>query len=164
MAADAKVKGEHIYDVTIAWTGNRGAGTSSYRAYGRDHTISAGSKATILGSSDPAFIGDASRWNPEDLMVASASACHKLWYLHLCAQAGITVLTYQDHAQGVMTEGSALVKGQFTKITLHPQITVKAGDDLQRAVNLHHDAHKECFIANSVNFPILCEPDVRIAD
>jgi organic hydroperoxide reductase OsmC/OhrA len=157
MATGEKTKGEHVYDVTIDWTGNRGTGTSSYRAYGRDHTISAGSKPPILGSSDPAFIGDASRWNPEDLMVASASACHKLWYLHLCAQAGITVLEYRDYARGLMTEGTALVKGQFTKITLRPEVTVKAGDDVERALDLHHEAHKECFIANSVNFPILCE-------
>jgi organic hydroperoxide reductase OsmC/OhrA len=163
MATLEKDKREHIYNVIIDWTGNRGTGTSSYKAYGRDHTISSGTKPPILGSSDPAFIGDASRWNPEDLMVASASACHKLWYLHLCAQAGITVLSYQDHAHGAMTEGSALVKGQFTKITLRPQITVKMGDDLQRAVDLHHEAHNECFIANSVNFPILCEPEVSAA-
>jgi organic hydroperoxide reductase OsmC/OhrA len=82
-------KGTHTYGVKIEWTGNRGSGTSGYREYGREHTIAAGSKPDIPGSSDAAFRGNAERWNPEDLLVASASACHKLWYLHLCADAGI---------------------------------------------------------------------------
>jgi organic hydroperoxide reductase OsmC/OhrA len=68
--------GEHKYKVSVQWTGNRGSGTSGYRDYGRDHVITAGSKPAIPGSSDAAFLGDASRWNPEDLLVASACACH----------------------------------------------------------------------------------------
>src|SRR3954470_11377049 len=78
----AGTKGEHTYKVEVEWIGNRGTGTSDYRAYGRDHTINAGAKPIIPGSADPAFRGDAGRWNPEDLVVAALSACHKLWYLH----------------------------------------------------------------------------------
>ncbi|ANH67712.1 OsmC family protein [Mitsuaria sp. 7] len=151
---------EHRYHVTVTWTGNQGTGTSGYKAYSRDHAIESAGKAPILGSSDPAFLGDRTRWNPEDLLVASTSACHKLWYLHLCAEAGIAVLAYVDEAEGTMVEGE---KGRFTKIVLRPRVTVRAGDDVELARRLHHDAHGQCFIANSLNFPVLCEPAVQTA-
>jgi organic hydroperoxide reductase OsmC/OhrA len=152
-------RGEHKYQVSVQWTGNRGPGTSGYRDYGRDHAIRAGSKPDIPGSSDPAFLGDAARWNPEDLLVASASACHKLWYLHLCSDAGIAVMSYVDHAEGTMADSAH--KGQFTQIALHPHVTIRAGDDRELALSLHHTAHEKCYIANSVNFPILCEPTIE---
>ncbi len=150
--------GEHHYRVTVRWTGNRGSGTSGYRQYGRDHLIEADDKPPIAGSSDPAFLGDAARWNPEELLLASASACHKLWYLHLCAEAGVTVLDYVDEAQGTMLDGPEA--GRFTDIVLRPRVTIRAGDDPALAVRLHHVAHARCYIANSVNFPIRCEPRI----
>lgn len=152
---------QHTYHVTVEWTGNQGSGTSSYQAYGRDHTISAGDKPAIAGSADPAFRGDSKRWNPEDLLVASTSACHKLWYLHLCAEAGIVVAAYEDHAEGTMVEGA---KGHFTRIVLRPRVTIRSGDDIELAVRLHHDAHEQCFIANSLNFPVVCEPVIGTSD
>src|SRR5580692_3860005 len=145
---------EHTYRVTVQWTGNKGTGTSGYRAYGRDHVIGAESKPDIPGSSDPAYLGDASRWNPEELLVASVSACHKLWYLHLCADAGIVVLAYEDEAIGTMTEKPEPAK--MTRIVLRPRVTIRAGDNAQLAHHLHHAAHEKCYIANSVNFPIEC--------
>lgn len=151
---------EHKYNVSVEWIGNRGTGTSGYRAYGRDHVITAGTKPAIPGSSDPAFQGDAARWNPEDLLVASASACHKLWYLHLCADAGIIVTRYVDDAEGTMTDGP---KGHFTQITLRPRVQIMPGGDLARASQLHHTAHERCYTANSVNFPITCEPVIEYA-
>ncbi|MDS0859139.1 OsmC family protein [Burkholderia pseudomultivorans] len=153
--------GEHTYRVEVQWTGNRGTGTSGYRAYGRDHLIRAGAKPDIPGSSDPAFLGDASRWNPEDLLLASVSACHKLWYLHLCADAGIRVLGYVDEAEGTMVDRVA--PGRFTEIVLRPRVTIRAGDDPAVAEHLHHVAHEQCYIANSVNFPIRCEPTIEFA-
>ena len=153
--------GEHKYRVSVEWTGNRGTGTSGYREYGRDHTIRAGSKPDIPGSSDAAFLGDAARWNPEDLLVASASACHKLWYLHLCSDAGIAVLEYLDHAEGTMVDSAQ--RGQFTQIALRPHVTIRAGGDRDLAEHLHHAAHEKCYVANSVNFPIVCEPTIKVA-
>ncbi len=146
----------HEYSATVTWIGNRGTGTSGYRDYSRDHVIAAGSKPDIPGSADPAFRGDAERWNPEDLLVASVSACHKLWYLHLCAVSGVVVTAYEDHAEGLMVteeDGS----GRFTEVVLRPRVTISSGDR-ERAASLHHDAHEKCFIANSVNFPVRCEP------
>jgi organic hydroperoxide reductase OsmC/OhrA len=153
----------HTYRVTIDWTGNRGVGTADYRAYGRDYLIRAAGKLGIDGSSDPAFRGDKARWNPEELLVASVSACHQLWYLHLCAVAGIPVLTYSDDAEGSMVE-QADGSGQFAQVTLRPQIRIPPEADLARALHLHHEAHAKCFIANSVNFPILCEPRIITDD
>ena len=151
----------HRYAVTVQWTGNTGTGTSGYRSYERRHEISAGAqKPSIPGSSDPAFRGDAARWNPEELLVASLSACHKLWYLHLCADAGIVVVDYIDHAEGVMEETSD-GSGQFQRVTLHPLVTVAPGSDMAKARELHEAAHAKCFIARSVNFPVEHEPEIR---
>lgn len=150
----------HSYTVTVTWTGNIGAGTAGSRAYARSHEISASEKSTIAGSSDPAFSGDPSRWNPEDLLVASLSACHQLWYLHLCADAGIVVLTYVDEAVGVMEE-SADGGGQFVAVTLKPRVSLAPGCDQTKAQSLHHEAHAQCFIARSVNFPVTCEPTIE---
>lgn len=149
---------EHHYSVTVTWTGNQGTGTSGYRAYSRDHLISAGDKPAIPGSSDPSFRGDPARWNPEDLLVASLSACHKLWYLGLCAGAGIVVTDYEDRAEGWMVE-EAGGAGQFTRVILRPRVTLAPGTDAATAADLHHKAHEMCFIARSVNFPVAAEPE-----
>ena len=152
----------HSYHVQVTWTGNQGTGTASYRGYSRDHLIEAAGKPAINGSSDPSFRGDPARWNPEELLLAALSACHKLWYLGLCAEAGISVQSYEDHATGSMLEESDRA-GQFTQATLHPRITFAPGSDLEKALALHHSAHEKCFIARSVNFPVSCEPVLQVA-
>lgn len=150
---------EHRYSVTVTWTGNTGMGTSGYRDYQRSHEISAEGKPKIAASSDPTFRGDRARWNPEELLVAALSGCHQLAYLHLCADAGIVVADYVDHAEGLMatTPDGA---GQFVRVVLHPKVTVAAGSDVAKAMELHHEAHAMCFIARSVNFPVENEPEI----
>ena len=153
----------HRYAVTVEWTGNTGTGTSTYGGYERRHEISAGQqKPRIPGSSDPGFRGDPSRWNPEELLVASLSACHKLWYLHLSALAGVVVVAYLDHAEGEMEE-STDGGGRFLRVTLRPEVTVVPGSDLAKARELHAAAHAKCFIANSMNFPVEHQPTIRVA-
>jgi organic hydroperoxide reductase OsmC/OhrA len=156
---------EHKYQVTVRWTGNRGQGTTSYAAYARDHEITAGAPArgVILGSSDPAFRGDRSRWNPEELFIAAVSACHKLWYLHLCAAAGVIVTEYVDRASGIVVEG-ADGSGHFMSVTLRPEIVLSRSLDREKARALHHDAHQKCFIANSIKAPVTVEPVFRALD
>jgi organic hydroperoxide reductase OsmC/OhrA len=151
----------HTYPVRIDWTGNQGSGTSSYRAYSRAHTISAPGKPAIEGSSDPAFRGDPAKWNPEALLVASLSTCHQLWYLHLCADAGIVVLAYRDDASGVMAE-QADGAGQFESVTLRPHATLAPGADELTARRLHDEAARMCFIARSVAFHVEHEPSFEI--
>jgi organic hydroperoxide reductase OsmC/OhrA len=152
----------HNYDVSLTWTGNRGTGTSGYRAYDRDHDVMADGRPTIAGSSDPAFRGDPGRWNPELGLTAALSQCHMLWYLHLCATAGVTVVAYTDDAHGVMAE-DADGSGRFTEVVLRPRVTVASTDMIDTAKTLHREANAKCFIANSVNFPVRHEPVVTAA-
>ena len=152
---------DHRYDVQLEWTGNTGAGTPSYMSYGRSYALRANGKPTIVGSSDPQFGGMAARWNPEDLLVASLSACHHLWYLHLCSEAGVNVIAYSDDASGVMAENSD-GSGQFTAVVLRPTVTITADSDREKARSLHHDAAKFCFIARSMNFPVGHEPTIIV--
>lgn len=152
---------DHGYFARIVWTGNTGAGTASYDAYSRDHDVIIADKPVIKGSSDPAFRGDALRHNPEDLLVASLSSCHMLWYLHLASQAGIVVETYADDARGWMAMG-ADSGGEFTEVILNPRVTLSAGDE-DLALALHEKAHSLCFIARSMNFPVRCEASIKTA-
>jgi organic hydroperoxide reductase OsmC/OhrA len=152
---------DHRYSVQLEWTGNSGVGTASYTSYRRDHVVQAGDKPPIAGSSDPVFGGDAARWNPEDLLLASLSACHQLWYLHLCADAGIKVIAYRDDASGVMVESSD-GSGQFSAVVLQPTVTIARGCDPAEAARLHDDAGRYCFIARSMNFPVGHEPTIIV--
>jgi organic hydroperoxide reductase OsmC/OhrA len=144
---------KHYYKATIVWEGNEGTGTSHYTAYNRNHSINIIDKVAIAGSSDPAFRGDKSKHNPEDLLLSSLSACHMLWYLHLCAEAGVIVTNYKDEATGVMKE-KANGGGKFTEVVLRPTVTVLQEDMIEKANELHKKANELCFIANSVNFPV----------
>lgn len=150
---------EHTYEVRLEWTGNDGQGTKTYKGYRRDHVILSDDKPEIPGSSDPNFRGNPSRYNPEELLVASLSACHMLWYLHLCAVNHISVVSYRDAASGVMRENSD-GSGEFVRVVLKPAVTVSPGDDRVKADELHHEAHRLCFIARSVNFPVEVEPEI----
>lgn len=152
---------EHIYQTNLVWTGNQGTGTRTYTGYSRAHEISIEGKPVIVGSSDPHFNGDASRYNPEELLVAALSACHMLYYLHLCADAGIVVTDYKDDATGKMIE-TADGGGHFTEVTLKPRVILSKESDPAKANELHHKAHELCFIANSVNFPVLTEAQISI--
>lgn len=144
---------KHHYKATVVWTGNKGIGTTNYQSYEREHIISIEKKRDILGSSDPDFRGDNTKHNPEELLVSSLSACHMLWYLHLCAQAGVIVTDYTDKATGVMNE-TENGGGHFTEVILNPVVIVKEGSMIQAAKELHKKANELCFIANSVNFPV----------
>jgi organic hydroperoxide reductase OsmC/OhrA len=156
MPGDAANK-QHRYQATVTWTGNDGTGTDSYRSYRRDHEIVAGSAPRIPGSSDPTFRGDASRYNPEQLLVASLSTCHMLWYLHLCSSAGVVVTAYEDAPEGTMVEQSD-GSGRFTEVTLRPKVALADPGRRLQADALHEEAHRLCFIANSVSFPVHCRP------
>jgi len=150
----------HLYPVEIRWTGNTGQGTQRYQSYDRAYTITATGKPTIEASADPAFRGDKTKYNPEELLVASLSSCHMLWYLHLCAESQVIVTHYVDYPVGTLLETSD-GRGQFTKVLLRPTVTITPESNQRLAVDLHQQAHKQCFIANSVNFPVPCNPSVH---
>ena len=152
------MKIEHQYDVRVAWTGDRGTGTSDYRAYGRDHIVSAEGKHPLEGSSDRAFHGDADRWNPEELLLAALSQCHLLSYLHVAARNGVVVVGYTDDATGTMAQ-TADGGGHFTEAILRPRVTVSDPGQVELAHSLHAEAARQCFIAASVNFPVRHAPE-----
>lgn len=161
----------HTYAIDVTWTGAGTRGTASYTSYSRDHEVQIGTKPPLPGSSDPAFRGDPDRYSPEELFVASIAQCHMLWFLHLAAVSGVTVVAYSDEAVGTMRVEAA-GHGQFTEVVLHPRVTVAQdahlpdGSPVTDAVlaDLHHATHEHCFIARSVNFPVRHEPrSVRFA-
>ncbi|QNA92404.1 MULTISPECIES: OsmC family protein [unclassified Microbacterium] len=145
--------GEHHYALTSVWTGNTGAGTSGYRDYRRDVTIEVAGKPELLASADKPFRGDPSRWNPEDLLLASLSECHLLSYLHACVTAGVVVVSYRDHASGMMREDGK-GGGAFVEVMLRPEVVVAEASMIEAAERAHATANEWCFIANSMNFPV----------
>jgi organic hydroperoxide reductase OsmC/OhrA len=148
----------HHFTMTVTWTGNRGTGTSTYRAYGRDHEIAApGKSMPIPASSTPVFRGDKERYNPEELLIGALSGCHMLWFLHLCADAGVVVTAYRDEAEGTM-ELDAGGSGKFTDVVLRPRVEYAQAPPREQIDAMHRRAHELCFIARSVNFPVRCEP------
>ncbi|RAJ28343.1 OsmC family protein [Pedobacter cryoconitis] len=148
----------HQYKTNLLWVGNKGSGTMDYRSYDRNFIVSVEHKPDISGSSDSAFLGDKTKHNPEDLLVSSISSCHMLWYLHLCSQNDIIVMDYKDEATGTMTE-NADGSGQFTEVILRPVVLIIDEAKHEKAISLHTEAHKLCFIANSCNFPIKHLPE-----
>jgi organic hydroperoxide reductase OsmC/OhrA len=154
---------KHEYQTNLTWTGNQGEGTKKYNSYTRDYTIEILNKLSILGSSDPAFLGDANKHNPEDLLVSSISSCHMLWFLHLASTKGIVVVDYSDKATGVMIEqedGS----GYFESVTLNPIVTITDATRFEETNELHQLANKYCFISNSLNFKVKHHPICQVVD
>jgi len=151
----------HHYGARLTWTGAVQGGTSDYKSYSREYRADFTGKASLTGSADPAFKGDPALHNPEELLVVALSSCHMLSYLALAALEGIVVTAYEDDACGTMLqEGRG---GHFSEVVLRPRVTLAPGSDLARAEALHEDAHKTCFIANSVNFPVHHEAKVNCA-
>ena len=149
--------GEHHYSLTVQWTGNLGDGTSSYRGYSRDHDVRIPGLPVLLGSADPTFHGDRSRYNPEQLLLAALAQCHLLSFLHVAVRHGVVVTDYRDEATGLMRlnrDGS----GQFESVTLHPRVVVDDPAHVELAEQMHREANQICFIARSVNFPVLHDP------
>lgn len=152
----------HEYTSTLVWTGARKGPTSSYQAYSREHEFQSAGKPRLALSADPHFRGDSTLYNPEELLVMSLSSCHLLSYLAECARAGVHIVAYGDSASGVMTMRDGRLR--FTEVVLRPRVTVVAGTDMDRALALHEPAHDDCYIANSVNFPVRHEPTLVIAE
>ncbi len=144
---------EHTYRTSLQWTGNTGKGTETYRGYERSHQISVEGKQIIEASSDPSFRGDKTKYNPEEMFVASLSSCHMLWFLHLCSDASVIVLDYSDAAFGKMLESDD-GNGRFSEVILHPKVKVKETWMLEKIDSIHEKANAFCFIANSCNFPV----------
>ena len=151
---------QHSYSATLEWSDPQG--TTRASTHSRNHIVRIAGKPELSLSADPGFRGDPALHNPEDLLVVSLASCHMLWYLGLAARAGIAVKRYVDEAGGLMVE-DAVKGGRFERVVLRPVVTIAAGGDVQKAMELHHEAHRQCFVANSVNFPVECEARIEVA-
>lgn len=154
---------EHTFEARVIWTGNRGTGTSAYKAYDRTWDMALTGKEVVHCSNDPMLGGDPTKYNPEDLLISALSSCHMLWYLHLCSVAGVTVLDYQDDAVGI-GESEPSGKGRFVEAILRPTITITADSNKDEAIAIHDRIHEFCFIARSVNFPVRYEPTIKVSE
>lgn len=152
---------EHHYKLTAEWTGNTGEGTKNVRTYDRSHTMSIQGKPELFLTTDNPAVGDKTKLNPEDLLVSAISSCHMLSYLYLCSMDGIVVTAYTDHATGVMIE-HASGGGNFKEVVLNPLVVVANENMIEKAIELHHKAHDICYIANSVNFEVKCNPSCKV--
>ena len=152
---------DHTYELDVTWQGNRGAGTTGYRDYGRQVLLRAEGKPDLLASADPTFRGDRDRWNPEELLVAALSECHLLSYLHMAVTHGVVVTAYADRPVGTMVQQG--VGGRFTRVLLRPRVTIADPAQVELAARLHRDANEACFIAASVSFPVEHEPTILTA-
>ncbi len=153
----------HNYKLSVKWTGNQGTGTSNYKDFERSYNIQIENKADILGSSDPEFRGDKTKHNPEELLLASVSSCHMLWYLHLCAENKIIVTDYVDNATAVLEETED-GNGKFSSITLNPSITITEKSMVEQAIELHKKANEFCFVANSLNLKVNHKPIFNVVE
>jgi len=152
---------DHHYALGLTWTGNRGSGTSGYRDYDRSCVLAAEGKPELLGSADPTFRGDRTRWNPEELLVAALSQCHLLSYLHSAVNHGVVVTAYSDEPVGTMSQVGQ--GGRFTSVLLRPRVTIADPAQVELAREIHHEASENCFIAASVSFPVIHEPEILVA-
>ena len=150
----------HEYNTTIEWTGNNGTGTSAYTAYDRSYTIQSEGKPIIEGTADPAFRGDASKYNPEEMFLASIASCHMLWFLHLASSNDITVMSYTDQPVGMMIQNQD-GSGQFENVILRPTIEIVQKEKSGMINALHHAASQNCFIARSLNFKVTYESTIK---
>lgn len=152
---------EHNYKLTAEWTGNKGDGTRNVRTYDRSHTVSIQGKPDLFLTTDNPTVGDKSKLNPEDLLVSALSSCHMLSYLYLCSLEGVIITSYLDNTTGIMIENEN-GGGKFKEVTLNPIVSVTEESMVEKAIALHHKAHEICYIANSVNFEVKCNPTCTI--
>ncbi len=152
---------EHNYKLTAVWTGNQGDGTKNIRTYDRSHTVTIDGKPELFLTTDNPHVGDKSKLNPEDLLVTALASCHLLSYLYACSLEGIVVTSYTDNAAGIMIENES-GGGSFKEVTLNPICTVADESMVEKAIELHHKAHEICYIANSVNFEVKCNPTCKV--
>ena len=144
---------EHVAD--ISWT--RGDHEFKYQTYDRDHEWRFDGGVTVPGSANPAYLGSPAGVDPEEAFVAALSSCHLLTFLAIAAKKRLVVDSYDDHAVGVMAE-NADGRLAITRVTLRPRIVFGGpAPDAATLDKLHHLAHQECFIANSVTTEVTIE-------
>lgn len=151
---------EHIFEANLVWQpmGKK----FSYKEYSRLYLVHSEGKADFMATAAPEYFGSKYHYNPEDMLVVALSACHMLTYLAFAANSKIEVFSYEDDASGTLAEVDKVMK--FKEVILRPKIKITPASDLEKAKGLHDKAHHGCFIANSVNFPVLVEPIFEVGE
>jgi len=143
--------------ITLNW--EKGETPFTYDAYPRNHTIVfKNGQETVVASASPAYKGDGSRADPEDLLVAALSSCHMLSFLAIAAKKRLTVTSYRDDAIGFLENDSPNGSGGklwMTRVILRPKVAIDT--DAETLAHIHHQAHEACFIANSVKTQVSVE-------
>jgi organic hydroperoxide reductase OsmC/OhrA len=143
----------HSYPLTLSWSGN-----TLDSAHTRNGTLSNPGKTAIPVSSAPEYAGDATRWNPEDLLASALATCHMLTFLAICAKAKVEILSYEDRAEALLDTVDKVTR--ITRVYLRPSIRVARGTGMAKVIELFEKAHKYCFVANSVTCEAVLEPRV----
>jgi organic hydroperoxide reductase OsmC/OhrA len=152
---------KHLFKAEVNWTSCPNPEQSASKVYSKSHKIVIESKPVLNVSAAKAFKGDPELYNPEDLLLSSLVSCHMMSYLYVCAQNGIEVLEYSDHAEATL-EVAADGSGRFVEVLLKPTVKISNSDKIELALELHKKANQLCFIANSCNFPVLHEASCEI--
>lgn len=151
----------HFY-AKLVWSGGALGSTESVERYSREFRAEFEGKPPLRGSADPAFHGDPTLYNPEDLLLSSVAACHMLSYLAVCAHARIAVRSYEDAPVAMLARRDGKVR--FVDVLLRPKVVLNTGSDIEKARALHEKAHSICIVVNSVNFPVRHEAEVMFSD
>ena len=154
-----------LYQITLSYPASTTQAVPPDVAYSRNSALQSQGKPIVNASSPATYGGDDARYNPEELMLMSLAQCHMLTYLAIAAKKQIKILHYEDRAVGqlgVGKIGGIGVEGKISlqQVTLHPRVTVPKGTNLDDARHIHIKAHANCFMANSVNFPVTTEPEM----
>jgi organic hydroperoxide reductase OsmC/OhrA len=152
---------KQVFKVKLSWLLKEESTFATAKKYTKSHSIAIEGKELLHVSAAKAFKGDPSLYNPEDLLLSSVVSCHMMSYLYVCQQNGIEILSYQDNAEAtleVLDNGG----GRFIEVRLFPQVIIRNKDQMTEALQLHQEANKLCFIANSCNFPILHQASCEV--
>ena len=145
---------QHVVDVS--WS--RGEHEFTYQSYSRDHTWTFDGGDTVTASANPAYLGSEAAVDPEEAFVAALASCHMLTFLAIAAKKRFVVNSYDDHAVGVLAKNEA-GRLAITKVTLSPRIAFAGAEpDATTLDQMHHLAHDQCFIANSVTTQVTVVP------
>jgi len=150
----------HVFEATVRWPADPAQKLPPDPAFSRNAILGSSGHADVPGSSPTVFGGEASRYNPEELVAMSLAHCHMLTYLSLAAKKRVAVLAYEDRASVVLGKDAALGKVKILSAQLRPRVTVAKGTNVEEARAMHARAHEYCFIANSVNFPVENAPEI----
>jgi len=146
-----------IFEGTLRWHGQPADLAFTYDTLNRSTTMSFAGGASIDASAPSVYKGDDSKPNPETLMLASLMQCHFLTFMAVASKSGATVLSYSDRASGRLAMKDGRIR--YVEVTLHPKVALADPAHAAKLASFHEKAHANCFMANSVNFPVLVEAE-----